>query len=66
MPLKYKETILDNPAQWSVAEKLVADVTAKLQAISCTQVKFSKLEIKFVDTMIARLLTAPRGLIPEC
>lgn len=66
MPLKYKDTVLDDKQSWSVAQKLAKNVLAKLQIASCLSSRLTKKELDVVDKMIAQILTAPRGMIPEC
>ena len=66
MPLKYKELIMEDPTKWSTAETLVHTLLAQLQITSITKPLLTKQELHAVDRQIARLLTAPRGLLPEC
>lgn len=66
MPLIYKDAMLVTDAQWTVSQKLAEELMIKVQIASLFRTKFTRKDFEALDRMIAQLLTAPRGLIPEC
>jgi len=62
--LIYKDSIL--PSENKDFEVIAKTLFAKLQVSAFRQVKYSAKELSDLDTTIAQLLSAPRGLIPEC
>lgn len=66
MPLKYNDTVLATTQDWTVAQKIAEELMVKIQIAAIFQKKFTKKEFDALEKMIVQLMTAPRGLIPEC